>query len=176
MIKIGEIDRWLRLKPSSSLMLSGYDARTIRLDVNCRDKARLYLTDQTTGEETFLATVTGLDRVEFVKAGNVCITTPDEDVFVFTSEVEETHLHFDHQDVYTRIAERAARNTDLEIILARQAENFERRFNQMAVDFENRLAYQAAGQAHYEPEGVAPAPQPESKPNGDEGAPAGDNE
>jgi len=97
-------------------------------------------------------------------------------VFVFTSEVEETHLHFDHQDVYTRIAERAARNTDLEIILARQAENFERRFNQMAVDFENRLAYQTAAQAHYEPEGVAPAPQPESKPNGDEGAPAGDNE
>jgi len=175
MIKIGEIDRWLSLKPGTSLMLKGLDARTIRIDVNAIDKARLFLTDQETGEERFLATVIGNDRVEFVAAGNVCVTTPDTDVYVYTSELEEVHMHFEGAEIYTRIAERIARNPELEYVLERQALNFERRFQQMATDIENQYAAREAEilDRYSSPSSDAKS---QSEPDNDGGEPNGDDQ
>jgi len=175
MIKIGELDKWLPLKPGTSLLLKGADVRTIRIDVNAMGKARLFVTDQENGEERFLTTVIGNDKVEFVMGGNVCISTSDEDVYIYTSELEQTHLHFEGTDIYTRIAERAQRNPELEYILEKQAQNFERRLQSMARSIEDRYSRQYE-QAQFVSEGATTPTPDQSEPDGDEKSPVGDNE
>jgi len=171
-IAIGDLDRWVNLTPSSTLKLVGDDPRKIRLDVNAQEKARLFLTDAA-GEIRFLCTVTGRDRVEFSIGGDIGISTPDDGVFISTPELDETHFEYEGEEIYTRIAQRAARNYDLELLMAKQAENFERRMYQMAGDIERRAI------ERYEVERVLSSPSPaqtapvQSEPPEDEGAPAG---
>ncbi|MER9486827.1 hypothetical protein NKI50_12660 [Mesorhizobium sp. M0563] len=144
MIKLDSLSRWNRLEKGAVLTLPGDAERRIRLNVNSPGIARLFLVTGD-GEPVFLAAPERRDVVEFAHGGNVSITTEDNDVFVYTAENEPTFSIIENAEVFTQIAERAARNPDMEHLLYLQQINMERRFAQLANDMESRTrdAYDA---------------------------------
>lgn len=175
MIKLDSLSRWSHLPAGSKLVLAGDAERRIRLNVNSPKRISLFVIDDN-GEFKFLASPDGLDVIDFAAGGNVQITTNDEDVYFYTSENEPTFSIFPDAEIYTRIAERAPRNPDLEHMMYLTQINMEKRFAQMHGQFEARVseAYEAGTRvANSDPAGAAlgqnDAGQPQS--NNDAGAP-----
>lgn len=143
MIKLDTLSRWAHLAPQTVLTLPGQENRKIRLEVNAPGRVRLYLMEDE--ELRFLAAPEGRDTVEFWCPGDVKIVTDDADVFVYTAELEPTFVEIENTEVFTEIAERAARNPEMERMMYLAQQNAERRFAQLAQEAtENaRRAYEA---------------------------------
>lgn len=144
MIKLDSLSRWAHLKKGDVLTLHGGAQRRIRLEVNSPKRSSLYFVNDD-GETIFLAAPDRRDVVEFAAGGNVRLTTDDDDVFIYTSEREPTFTIIEDAVVFTKIAERSARNPDLEHMMYLQQINMDRRFAQMANDMQQRVneAYEA---------------------------------
>lgn len=144
MIKLDSLSRWSRLDKGAVLTLPGVADRRIRLNVNSPGRVSLFIVNDD-GEPIFLACPEGRDVVEFAAPGDVRITTEDEDVFVYTAENEPTFSIIENAEVFTQIAQRAARNPDMEHMLYLQQVNMERRFAALAADMESKVhdAYEA---------------------------------
>ena len=155
MIKLDSLSRWMHLKKGDILTLSGDAQRRIRLQVNSPKRSSLFIVNDD-GEPVFLAAPVGRDVVEFASSGNVRITTEDDDVFVYTAENEPTFTIFEDAETFTKIAERTARNPDLEHMMYLQQQNMERRLAAMHGQFESKLneAY-SAGMANAQSAGAA---------------------
>lgn len=155
MVRLDALERWFPLPVGQVLTLPGKAPRSIRLQVNCPDKARLFTVDQD-GELVFLATAERRDRVDFLAAGDVKITTQDEDVFVFSSELEPTYSVVEAPAIFTKIATRAARNPQLEEMMYRMEANAARRQAALAAELAQQVkdafnAGRAAGAAATQP-------------------------
>ncbi len=175
MIKLDSLSRWSHLPKGDILTLTGDTERRIRLNVNCPKRITLYVMNEY-GELQFLASPDGRDVIDFAAGGNVKITTEDDDVYFYTAENEPTFSIFPDAETYTRIAERAARNPDLEHLMYLQQINMDRRFAQMQGQFETRVseAYEAGTRvANTDNQGAAPAQNDAGQPqsNADASAP-----
>lgn len=129
------------------------------------------------GELQFLAAPDGRDVVEFVAGGDVKITTDDDDVYFYTAENEPTFTINEDAEVFTQIAQRAARNPEMEHMLYLQQINMERRFAQQEAEMSARFneAYNAGRNvADANSTGTASAQNDagQSKPDGNGSAPA----
>ena len=144
MIKLDSLERWQSLPKGHVLNLPGNGARRIRLNVNAPGRVALFIVNDD-GEPTFLAAPDGRDVVEFAAPGDVRITTEHDDVSVYTAENEPTFTIIENAEVFTQIAQRAARNPDLEHMMYLQQQNIERRMASLAAEMEVRIgeAYDA---------------------------------
>lgn len=169
MIKLDSLSRWSHLPKGDILTLTGDTERRIRLNVNCPKRIRLYVVNEF-GELQFLASPDGRDVIDFAACGNIQITTQDDDVYFYTAENEPTFSIFPDAEIFTRIAERAARNPDLDHMLYLQQINMERRFAQMEANVSTRVkeAYNAGRQmADTDHQGAAPAQNDAGQPKPD---------
>ena len=137
MQKIGDVNRWHHMPVGTAWQLPGEHPRTVRLNVNAPGRARFYLIDAH-GEERFLGTSEMRAGLEFYVTGKAAITTPDEDVFIWSAEFEPTHFEVPDREIFTKIANRAARNPDLEYLMHLQQVNMERRLAAIQQDLEAR--------------------------------------
>lgn len=139
MPKLDSLDRWIALPVGSRLTLPGDAPRRIRLNVNSPGLTPLYIVTPD-GEVRFLASAYCRDTIEFAAGGNVVIMTETEHVSVYSAENEPTFTVIENAESYTQIANRAARNPDLEYIEFMQNQNMERRLAALAAEIEARVA------------------------------------
>ncbi|OCC05613.1 hypothetical protein BA190_07560 [Labrys sp. WJW] len=189
MIRLGNLGRWVALPRGSKITFPGKDVRRVRLTVNSPGVAKLYTIDDD-GELHFLAAPDRLEEVEFSYAGDLVIATDADDVSFLTAENEPEHIVIDDPEVFTEIAQRAARNPELERMMYMQQLNAEKRIAAMFNDIEGRIAGafdagQRAGAGRTSGENPAddgekpakPAPKPKSPPpavgEGEPAAPSG---
>lgn len=144
MIKLDCLSRWMHLKKGDILTLPGDAQRRIRLQVNSPKRSSLFIVNDD-GELVFLAAPDGRDVVEFASGGDVRITTEESHVYVYTAENEPTFTIIPDAEIFTKIAERSARNPDLEHMMYLQQINMDRRFAQMQNDMQRQVneAYEA---------------------------------
>lgn len=162
MIKLDSLSRWIALPKGQVLTLHGNKSeRRIRINVNSPRRICLYLVNDD-GELVFLAAPVGRDVIEFAQGGDVRIATEDDDVSVYTSEREPTFTVIEDAEIFTTIMTRAARNPDLEYLMAKQQANIERRFQMLEAEANQRAeaAYHAGKQAAVTPSAPAPEPAP----------------
>lgn len=138
MIKLDSLSRWNALPKGGVLTLAGDAQRRIRLNVNSPKRISLFIVNDD-GEPIFLAAPVGRDIVEFAAGGDVRITTDDNDVFIYTAENEPTFHIVEDAEIYTQIANRAARNPDLEHMLYLQQINMERRFAALSAEMAEQV-------------------------------------
>lgn len=177
MIKLDSIERWEHLAKGQTLTLPGGASRRVRLNVNSPGVAILHVVNED-GELQFLAAPQFRDVVEFAMAGDIRLTTESEDVYFYTAENEPTFTIIDNAEVFTRIANRAARNPDLEHLMYLQERNMQRRFAQMEQAVNQRVqdAYDAGRKTVAKsdaPGTVAPEPAPEPTASNGDGKPSG---
>lgn len=176
MIRLGNLGRWVALPRGSKITFPGQDVRRVRLTVNSPGIAKLYIIDED-GELHFLAAPDRLEEVEFSWAGDLVLTTDAEDVSFLTAENEPEHIVIEDPEVFTEIAQRAARNPELERIMYMAQRNMERRLQQIAIGFEERVndafdAGQRAGAGRTSGETPADGAPKGPKPNAKSGSPA----
>lgn len=175
MIKLGNLERWLPLPQGKVLTLDGDDVRRILLTVNSPGTATLWLVNDD-GELQFLAAPCGRDEVEFFAGGNVRITTDDEHVYLMTAESEADYVIVEDPEVFTEIAQRAARNPELEKLMYLQQVNMERRLAAMMAEFSRDERQARAIPAVPEPAPPAVGGDDKGPAGGDDnGEPSGDD-
>lgn len=170
MIKLDSLSRWMHLKKGDILTLAGDAQRRIRLQVNSPKRSSLFIVNDD-GVPVFLAAPDGRDVVEFATGGDVRITTDDDDVFVYTAENEPTFTIIPDAEIFTKIAERSARNPDLEHMMYLQQINMDRRFAQMQYDMQRQVneAYEAGTRVANAELAGAPAPKDDAGQSGQHG-------
>lgn len=179
MIKLGNLERWLPLPQGKVLTLPEADVRRIVLTVNSPGVATLWLVNGD-GELQFLAAPEHRDEVEFYAAGVVRVTTDDEHVYVLVAENEPDYVIVDDPEVFTEIAQRAARNPELEKLMYLQQVNMERRLAAMFREFENERQASnipaTPAPAVVDDKGTAPVVDGKGEAGGDDnGQPSGDD-
>lgn len=134
MIRIHDIHKWATLEPGEALRLVGDGNRQVRIEVNCPKPTRFDVVEA--GEVIFIATVQGLETLEFTVGDKVDedglppVLVPYQDskspsaIWYFTNkpETEESDMIS-----FTRIDPRPARNRELELLMYKQRINSERR-------------------------------------------------
>lgn len=148
MQRIFNLDKWTVIPDGKALDFNTDRPRVVRLDVNCAGTANLYVVQKDEGEAAFLARIVGRDVIEFHSAGGFSIVCDGDPVSVYSVDGETWTFHDPAPVIFTRIHERRARNPDLELVMARMAQNMERRLavqaDELARLFERREAARAA--------------------------------
>lgn len=154
MINLKNLDKWQHLVGGEMISFSNPNPRMVRIEVNAPFETRLYVT-QDAGEPVFLALVTGLNGVSFGVNGAFTLYG-DGDFSVYSAEMESVAFHVLDPVIFTEIANRRARNPELEYVTQKMQENMERRLAQVSRGFE------AALQEMHQNANYAPAPAPSS--------------
>jgi len=134
MIRLGNLDRWIALMPGEILAIGNErrESRRILLTVRAPGMARLWYRDNIDNKAEFLCSVQMYDQVEFHSAGLFELYTTDDDVLVICSETERSMIANPDPATFTTIADRKARNPELERLMHLQTQNMERRFASLA--------------------------------------------
>lgn len=145
-IKLANISDWQPLESDKLLVLKHKDSepRRVRLEVNCGSLTSFHLIRK--GKDAFhLATLQGLDVIEFWDGGELKISAARVDgkkaldSWYYTADGQEVHFDELDEETFTRIAERRARNPQLEYMEYMAGLNIQRRMDAMAADFERRM-------------------------------------
>lgn len=123
--------------------------RPVQLDLNCSEPTSLVLerfnADGEPVVQQFLAHVDGDLSVKFIADGPFSVwATGDGDVWFYSFELESFAMPETAQEVFTTIAERQARNPELEAIEARMMMNFNRRMRQQEQEIQALRLYREA--------------------------------
>lgn len=137
MIRLGSLERWIKIGPGEYLTLPGKKVRKLSLTFNSPGLVSIDIVRNK--ERVFLAAPYRNEIVEFYADGNVVITTDDEDVTVLSAETEATSFRIEGPEVFTQIAQRASRNPELERMMHLQQVNTERRLATLARNAEQRI-------------------------------------
>lgn len=146
-IKLANISDWERFDADKLLVLpGGPQSRKIRLEVNCGHLTRWDL--MIPGEGRFhLATVEGFETIEFFYAGEARITAmsarvgiDEVDAWFYTADGQVTHSEVPDAVTFTKIAQRRARNPELEYMQFVMNQNIERRLAAQADEFKRYMA------------------------------------
>lgn len=157
-IKLYSLARWNALPKGQVLELPGTSSeRRVRLQINSPGLAMLFFVNSD-GEEVFLAAADRRDTVEFAASGNVRITTSSDDVFIYSAELEATSAVIPDPQVFTKIAQRKARNPELEHMMFVMNQNIERRLAAQAAEHQELMAALAAAKPKAAPVEPVAAP------------------
>ncbi|QCS37266.1 hypothetical protein [Tortoise microvirus 77] len=137
-IKVGDLNRWKKLKPGGALELRSDKQRQVRLEVNVDQPTQVMALRGT--DLTLLGVVMGMDVIEFVTDGptEVVFSTEGE-VFYFTRDGDSEALDLLEEVSFATLANRRARNPEMELMFFKMNQNIERRLAIQADDFERRL-------------------------------------
>lgn len=142
MQKFGNLDKWRYVEKRKKIRLGG--PGKVRLEVVTPFNTEWYELVEQKGENgqkkeeaRFLTVTTGRDVIEFVN-GRSTVLYARENVRIYCAQDEIVHIDGSAQRSFTKIATRAPRNPELELIAKRAAENVERRMMQMQLETERR--------------------------------------
>lgn len=125
-LRLEEIGKFVLLEPGKGIALPG-ERRKVRLELNTQFPCQIMFDYGDEDQPRFLATVEGRETVEFIAEGPVRLYLDSEgQVWWWTSEIERSSVVSD-APTYTTVAERQARNPDLERIARVMSENARRR-------------------------------------------------
>ncbi|QCS37272.1 hypothetical protein [Tortoise microvirus 78] len=138
-IKVGDLNRWKQLKLGDALALNSDRQRQVRLEVNVDQPTQVMAVRGT--DVVLLGVVMGMDVIEFVTDGptEVAFTTEGQ-VFYFTRDGDSEALDLVEEVSFATLANRRARNPQVELMFYKMNQNMERRLAQQADDFERRMA------------------------------------
>jgi hypothetical protein len=134
-VRIHNRDKWAVIEPGKALALIGDDERPVRIEVNCAGAARFDLVDLA-GDYTFLTVVPagGMQVIEFVaRKGDVLVPSSDEEVWYFTNDGERVSTESTEVS-FASVMTRKARNPQLELMMFKMEQNFERRLKLQAAE------------------------------------------
>lgn len=155
MQRMFNLRKWTTLAEGAGLSFKSMRARVVKLDVNSETEVSLYIQypdgvftydiDGTVVEEVvapgstyFLALVKGRDTLETFVDGKFDLLVQGGNLAVYTADGDDVHATVVDPVIFTRIAERKARNPELEAIERRMYLNQERRLASQMADMDRR--------------------------------------
>lgn len=94
----------------------------------------------------------GRDTIDFAVDGPFWLVPDGGEIYVYSQDSQQHEVHIDAPEVFTRIANRKARNPQLELMMWAQRQNMEVRFAALAADAERRIiAAEEGAKAKYAP-------------------------
>lgn len=141
MQKLGNLEKWRGLAVSEQIRLPRNRRRKIRLDVYAELPTRLTLYNGDGEELGYIATVDGLDGVEFIYDAP-CSIVADAPIRFYHNDDESTVVPI-VGEALTKIIERAPRNLEFEAMQAKVMANMERRYRSQAAEFEAAIETQS---------------------------------
>lgn len=146
-IKLWNVSDWVRVNKDEFFVLpapAGREnmSRKIRLEINPSWATRVTLVRP--GHEFFhLAVVDRMETIEFWAAGEIKFSfssalagTDDVEAWVYTNDGQKTSTEIPDAETFTKIAERRARNPELEWMQYQMMQNIERRLEQQSLELE----------------------------------------
>lgn len=120
-VRIHNLTRFQRLKPGEGFVIGGLDRHKVRIEFNV--DAPTAVTVQDGDDLFFVAEFKGFEVVEFTAApGATVFATSEGGVWFFTNE-GDLIARESLAASYTRLANRRARNPDLELMMFKQQQN-----------------------------------------------------
>lgn len=160
MQRMFNLREWTEIADGGSLSFHSARPRIVRFEVNTPDEVLMHIcypdgiyvthppenigeagsTEEVLepGTVQFLAKVTGRETIETFVEGAFDLVVQGGTLYVFTADGTEVHATVTDPIIFTKIAERKARNPELERIERRMYLNQERRMQQQADDMERR--------------------------------------
>ena len=131
MLNLNEVAKFRLVAAGSGLVLDSEKRRVVRLELNTAEPCQIKL--QTGAHDIrFLCNVHGYESVSFIADGPVTVWPDSEgEVWLWSPEVETTHVVVPDAQTFTRIANRPVRNPQLELMMAKMSQNMERRMASM---------------------------------------------
>lgn len=161
MIRVGDLKLFQFLELGALAPFLSERKRTVRVTVNAPHKTVLSIVPMGDGgsieddvEPIYLATVEGLETVEFTAEGPFGLSA-DGDIYFKTPDGDHIHVVIPGAETFTRIAERRARNPELERLQQMLMANQERRMSAAINDLRQREAALAARETNNR--GASPA-------------------
>ena len=181
MQRLFNVNKWVELNEGKGVTFPGDRPRVVRLEVNSPGETFLYIHQDNDDasddvDTSFLARVCGRDTLEFHVSGKFSLSSEGPPCNIYT--VDGDNIAFENltPTIFTKIAERRARNPELEYIAAKMQANMERRLEQQAHELKHQYRLDAeraerARAALPAPEGVAgdAGPPPEQDGDGADG-------
>lgn len=145
-VKLWNISDWEKVDSEQLLLLDGKNdqSRKIRLEVNASWPTRVSL--MIPGQGVFhLAVVQNVETIEFWYRGQARLSfssalpgTDEVEAWVYTSDGQRTSFALPDAETFTKIAQRRARNPELEWMQYQMMQNIERRLEQQAEELHRR--------------------------------------
>lgn len=140
-IRLHNVSKWARLD-GGILPFVGIQHRKIRIDVNCETDTRFDIVIPGEGEEAdklimLAAGVVGLETLDFTAPADCALHASSEgEVWYFTNEGDDQSVPAVEDEIFTTIANRRARNPQLEMMMFKQEQNINRRLKAQAAEFQ----------------------------------------
>ena len=160
-VRIDNISKWAAIQPGEVLACPGTGARRVRVDLNCPAPTRVDVV-QVDGEKVkvlaFLAVIEGYQPVEFTAEGDGVHLAFDSEseVWYFTNLGDAISTERPNVKSFAQLASRAARNPELELMMFKQQQNFNRLLARQQAQIDALAAAKADAEAQQ------PAPEPET--------------
>lgn len=160
MQRMFNLRKWSELRDGGALSYKSVRARIVKFDINCATEVSLHLrypegayatraasdiaesaaVDEiiAPGTTFFLALVKGRETIETFVDGQVELLAVGGNCYVYTADGDDVSSVVLEPVIFTRIAERKARNPELEAIERRMYLNQEKRLQQQMADMDRR--------------------------------------
>lgn len=137
-IRLNNLDKWFQLEAGHSIQLQGDGERKLRIEFNMEHHASVSMLAD--GKYTFLAAFQGLETLEFYANAPEIEVTSDGQVWFFTTDGDPMGVENPDAVNFTKPMGMRTRSDQLEIMIRRQAENYERRLYQQAEEYNAYIA------------------------------------
>jgi hypothetical protein len=131
MIDLKNLDKWVRVAPGEGYEFAGRNQRTTTLEIRAETSTSVYLyrPEKEGIDPIFLCNVDGYQKVRFRMPEGRWAVCGDEGaaLYVATIETEAASIAFPDTVIFTKIAERRARDPRLEMMMFKMNQNLERR-------------------------------------------------
>lgn len=146
--KIGNISKWNVIAEGEVREFPG-GARVVVIEVNAPEATRMWVTHGSESDpvahqkESFLCLVEGRDTIEFAVEGPFSLSCEGGDLWYYTSDQRNGAGVLNDQVgdvIFTKIANRKARNSNMEMMQFRMQQNAARRERLLMAEVDRRLA------------------------------------
>lgn len=140
MVRIHNLSKWERVKKGEDLVIRADGNRRVRLECNAPEKVKAFLVAEDM-PPVFLAVWEGMNVLEFTAPeGRKCaVDFVGGDVWVFTAEGDQIAMPRPASPSFVRVANRRARNPELEKMMFMMTMNIERRLAAQKEEYEATL-------------------------------------
>lgn len=128
-INLKNLDRWSLVMPGTGVEFDRPEVRTVRIELNAEMPAAISIV-RDGGDVQYLCTASGLTLVEFAEGGRFEIIA-DAPVWMYSAEFEKLTFTVPDPVIFTAIAQRRARNPELEYMMSVMQKNMDKRFAQL---------------------------------------------
>lgn len=147
MVRIHTPEKWQRLAKGDDLEIAPSPSgglRRVRLEINAPERTKFYLVRETAGP-VFLAAVDGMGVIEFTSPPEGCRVDAlgEDDVWFYTADGDQIAVPRPESPSFVRVANRRARNPELERMMYVMNQNIERRLAGQKAEFEAAVARMA---------------------------------